>query len=45
MIFKFMEDDDLAITEDMIIHKPLRNFFAVKSRSKEMVDIYNGTDK
>ena len=45
MIFKFMEDDDLAITEDMIIHKPLRNFFAVKSRSKEMIDIYNANDE
>ena len=41
MIFKFMEDDDLAITEDMIIHKPLRNFFAVKSRPKNQDDIYN----
>ena len=34
MIFKFMEDDDLAITEDLMIHKPLRNFFGVKSRAK-----------
>lgn len=32
MVFKFLGDEDLAITEDMIIHKPLRNFFAVKSR-------------
>lgn len=32
MIFKFLGDGDLAITEDMIIHKPLRHFFAVKSR-------------
>lgn len=41
MIFKFMEDDDLALTEDMMIHKPLRNFFAVKSRAKiNNSDIY-----
>ncbi len=40
MIFKFMEDDDLAVTEDMIIHKPLRNFFAVKSRPNQKMDVY-----
>jgi hypothetical protein len=40
MIFKFMEDDDLALTEDMMIHKPLRNFFAVKSRKASHKDIY-----
>ena len=40
MVFKFMEDDDLAMTEDMIIHKPLRNFFCVKSRSKTRVDLF-----
>lgn len=41
MIFKFMEDDDLALTEDMMIHKPLRNFFGVKSRAKtDNSDIY-----
>lgn len=40
MIFKFMEDDDLALTEDMMIHKPLRNFFAVKSRKVSYKDIY-----
>jgi len=41
MIFKFMEDDDLALTEDMMIHKPLRNFFGVKSRVKSNnSDIY-----
>lgn len=41
MIFKFMEDDDLALTEDMMIHKPLRNFFGVKSRAKiSNSDIY-----
>ena len=40
MIFKFMEDDDLAITEDMIIHKPLRNFFGVKSRPKARIDLF-----
>lgn len=33
MIFKFLGDDELALIEDMIIHKPLRNFFAVKSRN------------
>ena len=32
MVFKFLGDRDLAPTEDMIIHKPLRNFFAVQSR-------------
>lgn len=41
MIFKFMEDDDLAPTENMIIHKPLRNFFAVQSRKATMLDIYD----
>lgn len=40
MIFKFMEDDDLSLVEDMIIHKPLRNFFAVKSRSTKHIDLY-----
>lgn len=40
MIFKFMEDDDLSLAEDMIIHKPLRNFFAVKSRPATHVDLY-----
>jgi len=34
MIFKFMRDGDLAPTENMVIHKPLRNFFAVKSKEK-----------
>lgn len=35
MIFKFMDDPDLALSGDMIIHKPLRNFFCVKSRSSD----------
>ncbi|AIQ40522.1 hypothetical protein [Paenibacillus sp. FSL R5-0912] len=34
MVFKFMRDGDLAPTESMIIHKPLRNFFAVKSHER-----------
>lgn len=38
MVFKFLGDRDLAPTENMIIHKPLRNFFAVKS--KEIVREY-----
>lgn len=32
MVFKFLGDRDLAPTDNMIIHTPLRNFFAVKSR-------------
>lgn len=40
MIFKFMEDDDLSLAENMIIHKPLRNFFAVKSRPATHIDLY-----
>lgn len=32
MGFKFLGDRDLAPTDNMIIHTPLRNFFAVKSR-------------
>lgn len=32
MVFKFLGDRDLSPTENMIIHKPLRNFFAVKSK-------------
>ena len=32
MAFKFLGDRDLAPTNNMIIHTPLRNFFAVKSR-------------
>lgn len=34
MVFKFLGDRDLAPTDDMIIHIPLRNFFAVKSRKQ-----------
>ena len=34
MAFKFLGDRDLAPTNDMIIHTPLRNFFAVSSRKK-----------
>ena len=30
--FKFLGDRDLAPTNKMIIHTPLRNFFAVRSR-------------
>lgn len=33
MIFKFLGDRDLSPTSDMILHRPLRNFFAVKSRT------------
>ncbi|MGN0590480.1 P-loop ATPase, Sll1717 family, partial [Ruminococcus sp.] len=40
MVFKFMEDDDLSLTENMIIHKPLRNFFAVQSWDRSEIDIY-----
>lgn len=32
MVFKFLGDRDLSPVDDMILHKPLRNFFAVKSR-------------
>lgn len=32
MIFKFLGDDELQPTSEMIIHRPLRNYFAVKSR-------------
>jgi len=32
MVFKFLGDRDLSPTDDMILHRPLRNFFAVKSR-------------
>ena len=32
MIFKFLGDDELQPTSDMIIHRPLRNFFAVTSK-------------
>ena len=32
MAFKFLGDRDLAPTNKMIIHTPLRNFFAVRSR-------------
>lgn len=28
MIFKVLGDDTIALTEDMITHKPLRDFFA-----------------
>lgn len=34
MVFKFMRDGDLSPTENMMIHKPLRNFFAVKSKER-----------
>ena len=34
MAFKFLGDRDLAPTNNMIIHTPLRNFFAVKSRKE-----------
>ena len=32
MTFKFLGDRDLSPMDDMILHKPLRNFFGVKSR-------------
>lgn len=32
MVFKFLGDRDLSPMDDMILHRPLRNFFAVKSR-------------
>ncbi|MCM1303330.1 MAG: hypothetical protein NC305_17435 [Lachnospiraceae bacterium] len=32
MVFKFLGDRDLSPTNDMILHRPLRNFFAVQSR-------------
>lgn len=34
MAFKFLGDRDLAPTNNMIIHTPLRNFFAVQSRKQ-----------
>jgi len=34
MIFKFLGDRDLDPTSDMILHRPLRNYFAVKSRGR-----------
>ncbi len=34
MIFKFLGDRDLSITGDMILHRPLRNLFAVISRDR-----------
>ena len=32
MTFKFLGDRDLSPMDDMILHRPLRNFFGVKSR-------------
>jgi hypothetical protein len=32
MVFKFLGDRDLSPMNDMILHRPLRNFFAVQSR-------------
>lgn len=32
MVFKFLGDRDLSPMDDMILHRPLRNFFGVKSR-------------
>lgn len=32
MTFKFLGDRDLSPMDDMIFHRPLRNFFGVKSR-------------
>lgn len=34
MVFKFLGDRDLSPAENMIIHTPLRNFFAVKSKRR-----------
>lgn len=34
MIFKFLGDSDLSLADKMIIHLPLRNFFAVKSQNR-----------
>lgn len=34
MVFCFLEDDDFSPLEKMIIHKPLRNFFSVKSQEE-----------
>lgn len=38
MVFKFLGDRDLAPTENMIIHTPLRNFFVVKSKKRIKVN-------
>lgn len=45
MIFKFLGDDTIALTEDMIIHKPLRDFFCVKSRQNNVYEIYDDSDE
>lgn len=41
MVFKFMEEDDLSITEPMIIHTPLRNFFSVKFSGRGRYNLYD----
>lgn len=35
MVFSFLGDRELNPTADMILHKPLRNYFAVTSRGKQ----------
>ena len=35
MVFSFLGDRELDPTADMILHRPLRNLFAVKSRRTE----------
>lgn len=38
MMFKFLGDRDLAPTENMVLHRPLRNLFAVQSRKNQEED-------
>lgn len=38
MMFKFLGDRDLAPTENMVLHRPLRNLFAVQSRKNQAED-------
>ena len=32
MVFYFLGDQDLSLVDPMVIHNPLRNFFAVQSQ-------------
>lgn len=35
MAFEFLGDRELSLVDDMILHRPLRNFFAVRSRKHD----------
>ena len=35
MVFSFLDYDRLSLLEPMVLHTPLRNYFAVQSRKKE----------